>query len=265
MAATADTKTKSCKQEDYLLKAAELLNDISQEEAASYLIFQSGQLRSEAARRKELHNGGLCLSRTPQKADKKEIDNCSELTCQFCGSLQTPLICRVRIKPRIRKKRNRTKTSKFIEESTAVIGVNRNEETPHKHSVQTSSKIDSVSFKKKKSARRCPAMASKCMICKEITKTLCHVPKKVRQDRPKKVKNFQGEKKMKYLIKDGKEKFSMLNKLIDEAEASSNVNSLTKSAKKRQRMKNNPLAKLLSQNKNSKKSSPSLQSFLFSS
>ena len=156
-------------------------------------------------------------------------------TCEICGTLQNPTISKFRIKPKIRKKKiNRKKLEHTL-----------NSEVKQKGHLK-----DKRSKKKRKMSRNNSYVVSTCQRCKYVTKVKCVNKLKVLGDQ--KSRNLSKKK-----INIG---LGMSKNDFESPKCAPLL--LSKSAKKKIRLKNSPLAKMLSEKKLQTSSSPSIHSFL---
>lgn len=233
----------------FLSKAAGHMLQEGEVELSSYFVrkFQDGKIEEE--RKAELL--GLLQTSTPIKNDQatgnrtpSKASNDVKLECDFplmcckqCGSIQNPLEAHYRLRPKIRKKRG------------ARI---RQKERPVESDKKTT-KMD----KNLKNARKYPFVSSKCQNCEHVQKLTCQTPPSVKGD--KKPVKPQSNNKAKRRSKILSEKKDVATALPERFISNS------KSSRKRKRLKDSPLAKLLSVKNKAQSVSPSLQSFLFNS
>ncbi len=250
-------RVKAQTREEYLLKAAELLSSNEQQNVAAYFVNKAAGLREERLARKE-EDLGQRLTRTPTAEKRQEADKSSyfEATCQQCGTLKTPFNTRVRVKAKIRKRKRRVKGPKFSDKDSSVT-------------CPTINDGEKSQTRKRKSARKSPLLVSSCLICKHATKIKCEVPKKS-QEFKSRAKRSTFKTDVTKIGQDSTPNITMkVAKVLGGVTRGSETpttsqNLLSKSAKKRQRMRNSPLTKLLnSETKTKPKESPSLLSFLF--
>ena len=280
----ADLEAKSSKErkgyshEQYLLGAAELMRHAQEPEVSAELIREANERKFDAEKRHELHNLGNGLIRTPRsqqgskKGDKSDTEQ-TNFSCRLCGFLQNPLKTHFRIKPKIRKRRKKCMKEKL----DTVQNTKTSKETQfHANSFSNERSLiclgkEIVHGKKRKPrhARKCHFITAKCDNCKNIFKAPCEPLQKPtiekRESKMKSRDNSQATQKI-YSNFDKKIKcktHSMEKVGFETPKAPVAINLVSKSAKKRNRMKNSPLARLLADKKPSDKKSPGLKSFLF--
>lgn len=261
-----DKRERPLTRDLYLLKAAELMNKNGQFNIASYLVNQAAEARDKQ-RTRSINLGHNGLMRIPKKSlsGDSESEGYYRMTCRFCGALQTPSNTRVRIKPRIRKRKQRKNRNISAQESCKEIFKNDSGTYSDKSEVEKMIlECNDRKIKKRKNARKNPLFTTKCAVCNRTSSVPCAVPKKRAKDfshkQPSstiKMENIQAKLKN---VANNEKISKVASKAVIET-PNRMQEELSKSAKKRNRMKNSPLAKLLNQERKPK-TSPSLMSFL---
>ena len=236
----------------FLSKAASLMLQLDEIELSSYFV-RKFERSSAGEDNFSSVLGPSAPNSTPKRQTKKERTCQKEkggmrfgnefpgYFCKVCGKLQNPLSAKFRIRAKIRK-RNRRKEK--------VEKCNIGEEMQQ--------------HRRRKSARKRPFISSKCHFCNHIQKLVCNPPTNFREEkqasRTKLINNYSNIAQDNKIVIENSSSAKALQK-----DAETPLNASRSSNRKKNRSRDTPLAKLLSEKKKKIPVSPSLKSFLFNS
>ena len=269
-------KRKGYSHEQYLLEAADLMRNAQEPEISAELIREANDRKYDAEKRHELHNLGqsALLIRTPQsqkrsKGDKLDTER-TDFACRLCGFLQNPMKTPFRIKPKIRKSRNKSMKEKLdtAQKMSKKTDFHENSSNNEKSLICLGKEIMHGKERKPRLARKCHFITAKCDNCKNIFKAPCEPLQKPKiEKRESKMKSKDSSQAAQKIYSNFDKKIESKTHAKEKVgfetpKTSITIDLLSKSARKKNRMKNSPLARLLADKKPSDKS-PGLKSFLF--
>ena len=238
----------------FLSKAATFMLNAGDLELSSYFIrkLQENKIKSE----KNTNGGQVAL--TPNRTPSKRVNRDKRIQektgseqfrsgfpgyfCHVCGKLQNPLLVKFRVRPRIRKRKQRKK------------------------SIETccSSDDKQKKCKNRKNARKCPFVSSKCYFCNKIQKLVCHPPTVFEESQLNSSSRSKTDLSSSNVSSSNSPRKKKIQNAAGTPISSLGVSSRSSCSRKKRKSSNSTLAKLFSAKKKTPVS-PNLKSFLFNS